>query len=155
MRKLLTLVAVFALAACNSVYIKPNANLDKNQTIYAQRGGYSMRRSIKERLEDRGYNVVVGKAKFNRVLGIDNENWESADIDASDTMNARYIVKVSERRESFAWYWCPLNGFWWWNFNISIADQKTGQELMTWRGRGCANSSLRKLDSVLDELEQK
>ena len=83
-----------------------------------------MRRSIKERLEDRGYRVVVGKAKFNRVLDVDNENWESADIDASDTMNARYIVKVSERRERFAWYWCPLNGFWWWNFNISIADQK-------------------------------
>lgn len=155
MKKLFLLVAVLTLAACNSVYIKPSATLNKNQTIYAQRGGYSMRRSIKERLEDRGYRVVVGKAKFNRVLGVDNENWESMDIDASDTMNARYIVKVSERRESFAWYWCPFNGFWWWNFNISIADQKTGQELMTWRGRGCANSSLRKLDNVLDELEQK
>lgn len=155
MKKLFALVAVLALTACNSVYIKPGVTLNKNYTVYAQRGGYSMRRSIKERLEDRGYRVVVGKAKFNRVLDVDNENWESADIDASDTMNARYIVKVSERRERFAWYWCPLNGFWWWNFNISIADQKTGQELMTWRGRGCANSSLQKLDNVLDELEAK
>lgn len=110
-----------------------------------------MRRSIKERLEGRGYKVIVGKTKSNQSLGIDNE---SIDMDANDTMHARYVVKVSERREFFGWFWCPFNGFWWWNFNVSIADQKTGEELMTWRGRGCANSSLRKLDRVLNELEE-
>ena len=139
------------LAACNSVYVKPQS-LDKTQIIYAQRGGYAMKRSIKETLEKRGYNVVVGKLKNNTNLG--GENYDG-DIERNEIPhNARYIVKVAERREKFNPFWCPLNGFWWWNFNVSIADQKTGTEIMTWRGRGCARSSLQKLNAILDELEK-
>ena len=151
MKKLGLIFITLALTACNSVYIKPGATLDKSQTFFADRGGYAMQRSIKEKMEERGYKVVVGKATNNRVINNDTQNMN---MDISDIMNARYVVKVAERRESFGWYWCPFNGFWWWNFNVSIADQKTGEELMSWRGRGCANSSLRKLDNVLDELEE-
>lgn len=151
MKKLGLIFVALALTACNSIYIKPGVTLDKSQTFYAGRGGYTMQRSIKERMEERGYKVVVGKATNNRVINTDSED---TNMDISDIMRARYVVKVSERREFFGWFWCPFNGFWWWNFNVSIADQKTGEELMTWRGRGCANSSLRKLDNVLDKLEE-
>ncbi len=151
MKKLGLIFIALALTACNSIYIKPGATLDKSQTFFADRGGYAMQRSIKEKMEERGYKVVVGKATNNRVINNDTQN---INMDISDIMNARYVVKVSERREFFGWFWCPFNGFWWWNFNVSIADQKTGEELMSWRGRGCANSSLRKLDNVLDELEE-
>ncbi len=142
---------ILMLAACNSVYVKPQS-LDKTQIIYAQRGGYAMKRSIKETLEKRGYNVVVGKLKNNINFG--GEDFDG-DIERNEIPhNARYIVKVAERREKFNPFWCPLNGFWWWNFNVSIADQKTGTEIMTWRGRGCARSSLQKLNAILDELEK-
>lgn len=140
------------LTGCNSVYFKP-ATLDKDAKIFADRGGFSMKREIKSKLEDRGYKVVVGKANGSTMYG----NFESdtnINMDLSDTMNARYIVKVSERKESFSPVWCVFNGFWWWNFNISIADQTTGAEIMSWRGRGCANSSMRKLDDILDKLEK-
>ena len=154
MKKLSLVFIALALTACNSIYIKPGATLDKSQTFFADRGGYAMQRSIKEKMEERGYKVVVGKAKSNRSINANSADWEKLDMDITDIMNTRYVVKVAERREFFGWFWCPFNGFWWWNFNVSIADQKTGEELMTWRGRGCANSSLRKLDSVLDELEE-
>lgn len=138
------------LCACNSVYVKPNS-LDASQTVYADRGGYSMRRSIKHRMTDRGYNVIVGTAH-----ATDMRSDSGEDIELNTTIvpkTARYVVKVSERREKFNPFWCPFNGFWWWNFNASIADQETGEEIMTWRGRGCANSTLRKLDKILDEME--
>ena len=126
--------------------------MDKSQVIYATRGGYAMRRGIKEALEKRGYNVVVGNMKSNTYIGGENED---SDIERNEVpTNVRYIVKVAERKEKFNPFWCPLNGFWWWNFNVSIADQKTGAEIMSWRGRGCANSSLRKLNTILDELEK-
>lgn len=152
MKRVLILFLPLAVAACNSMYIKPGT-LDKNQTVYATRGGYSMRRSIKERMEARGYHVVVGKSKA-------NSDFSNADSDIELTRDeipadARYIVKVAERHEKVFAFWCPFNGWWWWNFNVSIADQRTGEELMTWRGRGCANSSLRKLDDALDTLEMK
>ncbi len=150
MKKFLVL-PILMLAACNSVYVKPHT-MDKSAVVYSQRGGYTMRRSIKQALENRGYNVVVGKLKSGTYLAGDEFD---GDIERNEIpQNARYIIKVSERREKFNPFWCPLNGFWWWNFNVSIADQKTGEELMTWRGRGCANSSIRKLNDILDKLEK-
>lgn len=132
------------LAACNSVSVKPETMIT-NQTVYADRGGFGMKRSIKDELERRGYNVVVGKAVSAREIDIDSPRVPS---------NARYYVHVSERDEKFRPIWCSLNGIWWWNFNVSIADQKTGEELMTWRGRGCADSSIRLLRRTLDKLEK-
>ncbi|MBO4626069.1 MAG: hypothetical protein J5679_02200 [Alphaproteobacteria bacterium] len=146
------LLPILFLSACNSVYIKPNT-LDKSAVIYSQRGGYGMRRSIKETLENRGYHVAVGKLKTSTYF--DGENFDG-DIERNEIpRNARYVVKIAERKEKFNPFWCPFNGFWWWNFNVSIADQKSGQEIMSWRGRGCARSSLRKLNAILDELEIK
>ena len=138
------------LTACNSVYLKPNT-LDSGATMYADRGGYSMRRSIKERMKQRGYKIIVGKASTNEDV---NDGTHSVEIETNIVpKNVTYIIKVSERSETFRPVWCVFNGFWWWNFNISIADNNTGEELMTWRGRGCANSSLRMLDRILDDME--
>jgi hypothetical protein len=150
MKRFLILPILF-LAACNSVYVKPNT-MEPGTTVYAQRGGYTMRRSIKEALESRGYDVVVGKMKSISVFAGDEVE---SDIERKEIpKSARYVIKVAERREKFFPLWCPFNGFWWWNFNVSIADQKTGTEIMTWRGRGCADSSIQKLNTILDELEK-
>lgn len=152
MRNVLPLFcALGLLSACNSVYMKPNT-LDTSKVFYADRGGYSMRRSVKEAMESRGYNVIVGKAKTTK-------EWTDAEGDSElDTTNipnnTKYIIKAKERREVFRPFWCALNGFWWWNFNVSIADQETGEELLTWRGRGCANSSIRLLNRILDNMEK-
>lgn len=143
----LSILIIFTLTACNSVYMKPNT-LDENAIVYADRGGFTMRRSIKEELEKRGYTVLVGSV-------VSNELSENIDRDKNIVpKDAKYIVKVSERAEKFRPIWCSLNGFWWWNFNVSIANQQTGDELMTWAGRGCANSSVRMLNRILDDLEK-
>ncbi len=152
MRWFSLLLALIVLVGCNSVYMKPGT-LDANQVIYADRGGYTMRRAIKERMEQRGYKVVVGKAKSRRKLSdsVSDINIRTTEIPAE----VKYIVEVDEYKESFHPVWCALNGIWWWHFNVSIADQKTGEEILIWRAHGCANSSLRKLDKILDELEVK
>ena len=140
------------LTGCNSIHMHPNT-LDTTQVMYADRGGYSMKRTIKEIMEERGYNVVVGIAKSSENV---TDNTSSIDIDKSAIpQNVRYIIKTKERLEYVRPIWCSLNGFWWWNFNVSIADQKTGAEILTWRGRGCMDSSVRKLNAILDKLEQK
>ena len=150
MKRFLLLPILF-LAACNSVFVKPHT-MEPGAKIYSERGGYSMERSIKEALEKRGYDVNVGKMRSSHNRNTDDGtlNVKSSEVPA----DVKYVVEVEERREKFNPFWCPLNGFWWWNFNVSIADQKTGEELMTWRGRGCANSSIRKLNAILDELEK-
>ena len=152
MRNLVCLLCgLVVLTACNSVYMKPST-LDTDAVFYADRGGYSMRRSIKETMESRGYNVVVGKASSNENV---HDGASSIDVDKNIIPNdVRYIIKTSERVEKFHPMWCIFNGFWWWNFNVSIADQKTGEELLTWRGRGCANSSVRLLNKILDDMEK-
>ena len=141
---------ILLLTACNSVYVKPDT-INPSQTFYADRGGYGMRKSVKQKMEDRGYTVVVGKAKNNNDFAHDDEKIEIDTYTIPE--NVRYIVKVTERKEFFNPFWCPFNGFWWWNFNMSIADQQTGEELMTWRGRACQNSALHMLDDILDKME--
>ena len=139
------------LAACNSVYVKPHS-MEHGTRIYTDRGGYGMARSIREILEKRGYDVNVGKMRLSHNSTTDENTFNVKSVEVPK--NVKYIVSVQERREKFNPFWCPLNGFWWWNFNVSIADQKTGTEIMTWRGRGCARSSLQKLNAILDELEK-
>lgn len=136
-----------SLTACNSVYMKPHT-LDKNQTIYAVRGGYSMQRSIKQTMYERGYKVHVGTLKTEKYS--DDDDFQTFEVPS----NAKYVVYVKERKEFLRPIWCMFNGFWWWNFSVSITEKKTGQEIMSWRGCGCQNSSIRKLNEILDELEK-
>lgn len=146
MRVIVFIVLCLSISGCNSVYMKPGT-LDKSEMVYAPRAGFSMARSIKQTLEERGYNVNVGTLV--RVSeSNDNETY-------SVPKSAKYAIKVTERREFLRPIWCVFNGFWWWNFNVSITDRLNGNEILSWRGRGCANSSLRKLNAFLDELEMK
>jgi len=142
------------LCACNSVYIKENAMVP-GEVVFADRGGFGMKRSIKEQLEKRGYPVIVGTAKSTRELN-ENETFETRELDSIKIpTKAKYVVRVNERPEKLQSFFCPFSGFWWWNFNVSIADQKTGEELLSWRGRGCANRETRILNNILDKLEKK
>ena len=148
MRVLFSVLLCLMLTGCNSVYYKPHT-LDTDALFYAPRGGYSMQRSIKQTMEERGYKIHVGTLKTEK---------ESDDLDMQTyeiPNNAKYVVYVKERKEILRPIWCVFNGFWWWNFEFAISDRKTGTEIMSWRGRGCQNSSLKKLNAILDELEIK
>jgi hypothetical protein len=149
--KFILLCAAAVLSGCNHIRLKPET-MDRGQIVYTNRGGYGMRRAAKEIFEERGYTVLVGRARS--FSSLDDSAGGDMDFDTSSVpSNARYAVKVQEREETFAPVWCFFNGFWWWNFNVSIADQKTGEELLAWSGRGCAHSSLLKLRGVLDKIE--
>lgn len=144
---------VFLMTACNSVYVKPES-LTPNSVVHVEPTGYTMRRAIKEKLRERGYTVVVGNAVASEI--VDSGDGDDIDITAYSIPNdAKYAVRVKERKERFAPVWCALNGFWWWRFNVSVADRTTGEEIMSWFGYGCANSSIRKLDKILDSMERK
>ena len=136
------------ISGCNSIYLKPGT-LDTSLLIYTPRGGYSMQRSVKQIMEERGYKIHVGALR--NESSFDEGNIQSFNIPAK----AKYTVYIKERSEILRPIWCIFNGFWWWNFSMAISDRNTGTEILSWRGRGCQNSSLRKLNDILDELEQK
>ncbi len=144
MLRAIAILSILCLTACNSVYVKPNT-LDTSKEIFVPRGGYSMQRSIKLTMQDRNYNIYNGR--LTRI----SKSSESYELPS----RVKYFVRVDERTETFRPIWCMFNGFWWWNFNVSIIEQKTGTEILSWRGRGCQNSSLRKLDELLDTMEIK
>lgn len=148
MRSFVFVILCLSLTGCNSIYMK-SGTMDTSQLIYAPRGGYSMQRSIKEVMEERGYNINVGALRTEKIF--DDGEIQTFDIPPK----ARYVVYVKERKEILRPIWCLFNGFWWWNFSASVTDKSTGKEILSWRGRGCANSSLRKLNNILDELEMK
>ena len=141
------LLIIFLLAACNAVSIKPHS-MDKSRIIFADRGGYTMKYAAKDELEKRGYKINVGEYKG----GAEGDDVE---IDFSSIpKNARYALKVKEKDASFSPLICMFGGFYWWRFNVSIADNETGEELLAWTGRGCRNWALRRLRRLVAELEQ-
>jgi len=157
------LLPLLILTACNIANVKPNS-MDKSHLVYADRGGYTMRMAIKQELEERGYKITVGKAVSSK--SSTDSTGEDYDVDTANIpKDARYVVKVKEREESllggpraliiFSPIWCMFNGFWWWNFNVSISDQTTGDELLAWSGKGCANDNLRRLNRLMNQLEKK
>lgn len=151
MKKILVLcLCAIALTGCNTVHVQPG-RIEPGAVIYTTRGGYTMRPAVKQALTNRGYTIKIGKIKdTNSIL-------ESADFEAETSYiptDAKYVLKVSESSEDFQPIFCAFNGFWWWRFYVSIVDQSAGDEILTWTGRGCANSSVRKLDRILDELEK-
>ncbi len=58
----LYIATALLLSACNSISLKPGT-MEKGSVVYTDRGGYTMRRSIKDELERRGYTVLVGTVK--------------------------------------------------------------------------------------------
>ena len=150
---IILIAALPALCACNSVYMKPDS-LDTTQVFYVDQGGSQMQLNAKSLMKERGYKLTVGHKRTSvKSTYISAEGAESI-ISESEINKARYIVFISENVSKFRPIWCSLNGFWWLRFNISIADNITGQELLHWTGRGCTNSSLRKLSKILDEMEK-
>ena len=148
MRLMISILLCLILCGCNSIYYKPNT-LDPTAVIYTPRGGYTMKRSVKQVMEERGYKINVGALQ--KVKESDPDDTEVYSI----PQNVRYAVRVAERKEVLRPIWCMFNGFWWWNFSLSITDKNTKEEILSWRGRGCSNSSLRKLNDILDKLEMK
>ena len=145
-------ITIIILTGCNSVYLKPNT-LDTSQVFYVDSGGHLMRLATKEHMENRGYKLTVGHKRSSLSTTYITAEGTESKISESDIGKARYIMFISESVNKFRPVWCSLNGFWWTRFNLSIADNTTGQELLHWSGRGCVNSSIRKLDKILDKLE--
>lgn len=151
---LLSIVLLLSVSACNSVYLQPNS-LDKNEVFYVDSGGELMRLKTKEHMSTHGYNLTIGHVRSSvSTTYITAEGTESI-ISSADITKARYIVFIQEAQNKFRPIWCSLNGFWWSKFNISIADNTTGKELLHWTGRGCVDSSIRKLEQILDKMEIK
>ncbi len=148
-RWIFVLMATMMLSACNRLYIKPQT-LAQNATIYTTRGGYAMRAATKQILEERGFDVRIGKIK-------QSEDIRETGLYESETFyipgDAKYVLKISESRDMFRPIWCAFNGFWWWRYNISLVDQTQSKELLIWTGRNCANTAQRKLNKILDQLE--
>ena len=148
MRLFILVSLCLSLTACNSIYLKPNT-LDTNKLIYTPRGGETMQRSLKEVFDKRGYRTHVGQLKsVQEGMHHDSETY-------SQPKDIRYSVIIDEKSAILRPIWCVFNGFWWWRFSLAISDRSTGEEILSWRGRGCANSSLKKLNEILDELEIK
>lgn len=150
MRMFPILFVPLIFAGCTHLTMTPNS-LDPDAVIYIERGGHQMLPIVKDVLEKRGYNVTVGEKRRTVALTyIESESAESV-----MTERVRYVVQVKERKEFFAPIPCLLHGLWWWKYDVSIADNKTGTEILNWSSRSCAGRAETRLNNYLDKLEIK
>ncbi len=145
MRYMIILLATLSVG-CTSLSVKPQT-MDKkdNNIVYSQRGGEGMRHRAKSILEQRGWDVRVGKVK-------NDTQGDRIEILTQDVGNVHYYVWV---REDVRWapITCLFAGAEMWSFTVSIADNKTGDEILNWDSWGCANTSAARFEKLLDKLE--
>ena len=106
-RTIIILSIILPLAACNSVYVKPNS-LDTSQKIYVPVGGYSMKRSIKLAMQNRGYNIRTGALIKTHDTADDSNDFDLETYQIPS--GTKYSVRVRERSEIFRPIWCIFNG---------------------------------------------
>lgn len=148
MKNIIVLALSIALVGCNFMTIEPHS-LDKSKIIYMERTTNPMGHAIRNFLTKKGYKLTSGfrRARVDHIF----INKSAKDVDKTPT----YFLGISARSSGVWPVWCVFNGFNHWDFDMHIIDNETGQEIFTWSGFGCQNSSLRKLDRALDELKIK
>lgn len=148
MRVFPILFVSLVFAGCTHLTMTPNT-LDTDAIIYVDRGGHQMLPIVKDVLTKRGYNVTVGEKR--RTAG--TTYIESSAPESVMRDRARYVVSVKERRELFAPIPCLFHGLWWWKYDVSISDNKTGTEILNWSSRNCAGLAEWRFNNYLDKLE--
>jgi len=158
LNKSISLLALLSLAACNNMAIRPHS-LDKTEKVYVDTNGERIRMALKNELETRGYNVTVGtKTQVENINYVSKE--PNAAISTTKINGARYVATVHEYPVNQymivlgRFPVCTFNGWTWWDFSVSIADNQTGKEILNWSGMGCKGTVLNQLKDVIDELEK-
>lgn len=156
--KIINITVLSLLCACSSVSMKSHS-LDKTQKIYVDTNGEKIRMAFKDELEKRGYDVTVGTRS--EISNINFAYKEPNAVVSNTSINgARYIATIHEYpiNESMVvlgrFPVCMFNGWSWWDFSLSIADNKTGKEILNWSGMGCKGTVINQLQDLLNDLEK-
>lgn len=158
MKKIILLFpALLLLANCSTVMMTPHS-LDKTQKVYVDTNGERMRMALKQELSDRGYDVTVGTKSVVNNIDLTTDS-SVGSLSTTKINGARYVATVQENpiHEYLiigGRVICMFNGWKWWDFSVSIADNKTGKEILNWSGMGCKGTTISKLRDLLDELEK-
>ncbi|MFQ6739616.1 MAG: hypothetical protein ACLRFJ_03040 [Alphaproteobacteria bacterium] len=159
MKKTLVILPLVALSACNTVAVKPHS-LNTNDKIYIDTNGETMRYYMKEEMTKRGYNVTVGQKTTVQNSTLNDHGDKDGRVSTTTLNGARYVATVNEydvgdyMRILGRFPVCVFNGWKWVDFNVSIADNKTGEEILYWSGMGCKNNVKNHLKEILDKLEK-
>ncbi|MBQ0013491.1 MAG: hypothetical protein KBS86_02915 [Proteobacteria bacterium] len=157
MNKTIVFLPLVALTACNTVAIKPHS-LNTNEKIYVDTNGETMRYYLKEELTKRGYNVTVGKKTSVQTTTTNIQGDKDGRVSTVELDGARYVATINEydvgdyMRILGRFPVCVFNGWKWVDFNVSIADNQTGEEILYWSGMGCKGTVKSDLSQVLDQL---
>jgi hypothetical protein len=132
-----------ALTACLSPSIvQVNSQIDQSaKTMMVPAGNSLLIGSIKQRLQMSGWKLVVSGGPLRTVGTVG----EKTDIQTSGTFNTRYTLLIRQIQFDM----CLITQSPAINFDLSLIDNSTGEEILTQGGRDCV---LRATDSFIAAL---
>ncbi|TXH32619.1 MAG: hypothetical protein E6Q98_24365 [Rhodospirillaceae bacterium] len=143
MKRLLALAMLAGLlTGCISSDQQVYGQIDRTEkTITVPPGNAMLVGELKGRLHAAGWKLVVdrGPDKISGTMG------ETTELESYSTYNTRYRLLIAQ---TFADY-CMLGGKVI-NYNLSLIDNKTGEEVMAQSGRDCTGPAADKFMSSLD-----
>lgn len=135
------IMLVMCLTSCMTTKLNVYGELDsKEKSITMPAGNNAIIQPIKEHFKKEGWKVLVGRGAdiTEGVIGKDRK------IKSYGTYNSRYTLYASY----IQYDWC-LNLDSALNYNISMVDNKTMEEIVVMSGRGCESSIAEKFIKAL------
>ncbi len=145
MKKLLFIVLVPAiLTGCASNKIHTFGKIDADQkSITVPTGSSGLKGEIKSYLNNNGWELVV----YQGAEVTEGSMEEDSKTKTYDTFNSRYNLKMSWDHYDYCMTFQPL--VW---YEISIIDNKAGEEVLAMSGKGCEKNIVKKFAKQLEGI---
>jgi hypothetical protein len=129
------------LCACMSADVRQYGKVDSTQKSITVPPGGDLAADLKDILKQRGWTLVVDRGP-DVVRG---SGGESVDLKAYNTFKTRYRLLLSYRR--FDTCIGHMDGAY--HYNLSMIDNKSGEEVMVMGGNACASQIKDKFEGFL------
>lgn len=139
---ILSVFLCFSLTAC-AANLRHYSSIDQSdKTITVPTGGSGLRGPIKDALRADGWHLVVSKGPS----VTEGTMGQNTNLRHYDTAKTRYTLIGEE-----TWVDYCLTGSGMYRYDISIIDNKSGEEALTLDGMGCGNDVANKLVNALSQ----
>lgn len=137
----IAILSLLLLSACVSADMRQYGKVDLTQKTITVPPGGGLVAELKDILNKQGWKFVVDRGPD----VIEGRNSESVKLMSYNTFNTRYRLMLSATR--FDTCLGHMDGAY--NYNMSVIDNKTGQELMVMGGRACESQIKSKFESFI------
>lgn len=141
MKSLIIFLSII-LCSCVTQNVQKYGSVDNTvKTITVPPGSEGLKGKIKNYLSSNGWKMVVTRGP----TVVEGKAGQDVDLKEYDTFNTRYLLKIEASVVDLCFSFEKL-----YNYDLSMIDNKTGEEIFTMSGNACESDIVEKFATTLN-----